>query len=83
MIRDVKAGTAAQHAARARAEGRTAFLYRYSIPASSGHLSGPVGGAAEVIESVEKAGWVLVDMAFDGAQRKGGSVLMLFRVRRT
>src|ERR1700722_10605112 len=79
IIREAKAGTAADHAARARAEGRTAFLYKFSIPAGLVNFSGPIAGAAEVIESIELAGWALVDMAYDGAQRKNGSVLLLFR----
>ena len=82
IVRDAKASTAAQHAARARNEGHTAFLYKYSIPSGLVNFSGPIAGAAEVIESVEQAGWVLVDMAYDGAARKNGSVLLLFRPRR-
>ncbi len=54
------------------------FLYRFNVPATSSEFSGPVEGAAEVIESVERAGWQLVDMAYDGAQSKNGAALLLF-----
>ncbi len=81
FVKEAKANTAAQHAARARNEGRTVFLYRYNVPATSSGFSGPVEGAAEVIESVEQAGWALVQVAYDGAQSKNGAALLLFRRR--
>ncbi len=82
FVKDLKSGTAASHATRALQEGRTVFVYRYNVPATSSGFSGPVEGAAEVIESVERAGWVLMEMAYDGAQSKNGAALLLFRPRR-
>lgn len=83
MIRDAKANTAAQHAARARDEHRTVFLYKFAVPGSTGLFSGPVPDAAEVVEAVESAGWVLVDMSYaETPRRKSGAVLLLFRPRR-
>jgi hypothetical protein len=82
IIKDAKAITASKHAGQARTEGRTVFLYRYNVPATSSGFSGPVEGAAEVIEAVEASGWVLCDMAYDGAQSKNGAALLLFRPRR-
>lgn len=81
IIKDAKATTAAKYATAARAEGRTAFLYRYNVPATASGFSGPVEGAAEVIEAVEQAGWALWQIAYDGAQSKNGAALMLFRPR--
>lgn len=79
LIKDVKTSAAAQHAARAAQEGRTVFLYRFDIPATSSGFSGPVSGAAEVIEAAERQGWRLDNFAYDGAQSKHGAVLLLFR----
>lgn len=81
FIRDAKVNVASDAAARARSEGRTVLVYRYNIPATSSGFSGPVAGAAEVIESVEQAGWVLQQIAYDGAQSKNGAVMLLFRAR--
>jgi hypothetical protein len=79
IIKESKASTAAQHASRAVREGRTVFLYRFNVAATSSGWSGPIAGAAEVIEAVERSGWQLNDFAYDGAQSQHGAVLMLFR----
>jgi hypothetical protein len=79
FVRDIKSGAAAAEAARARQEGRSVFLYRFNVPAASSGFSGSVSGAAEVIEAIERAGWVLSQMAFDGHQSKNGVALLLFR----
>jgi hypothetical protein len=79
LIKDTKTSTAAQHAARAAQEGRSIMLYRFNVPATSSGFSGPVSGAAEVVESIEQHGWQLSDMAYDGAQSKNGAVVLLFR----
>lgn len=81
LVKDVKSGTAAQHSARARQEGRTVFLYKFAVPSSSSRFSEPVSGAAEVIEAVERNGWLLHQMAYDSEQGSHGSVLLLFRPR--
>jgi hypothetical protein len=79
FVKEAKASTAASHAQRAAQEGRTVLAYRYDVPATSGGFSGPIGGAAEVIESIERQGWDLRDMAYDRTQSKNGAVLLLFR----
>jgi hypothetical protein len=79
IIKESKANTAGQHASRAAREGRTVFLYRFNVPSSSSGWSGPISGAAEVIEAIEKHGWQLGDFAYDRAQSENGAVLMLFR----
>jgi hypothetical protein len=79
LIKDVKAQSAGTDASRAAAEGRTVFLYRFNVPATSSGFSGPVSGAAEVIEGIEQPGWRLAQMAYDGAQSKNGAVMLLFR----
>jgi hypothetical protein len=78
FVKDIKSGAAAAEAARARQEGRSVFMYRFNVPVASPGLSGSVSGAAEVIEAIEGAGWVLEQMAFDG-QSKNGAALLLFR----
>jgi hypothetical protein len=79
IIKESKANTAAQHASRAAREGLAVFLYRFNVPATSSGWSGPIPGAAEVIEAVERNGWQLGDFAFDRAQSQHGAVLLLFR----
>ncbi len=79
MIKDTKTSIAGSHAARAVQEGRTVLLYRYDVPSASSGFSGPISGAAEVIESIERAGWQLSNMAYDGKQARNGAVVVLFR----
>lgn len=79
FIKDAKIGSAATDAARARQEGRTIFVYRYNVPATSSGYSGSVSGAAEVIEGIEGKGWRLAEMAYDGKQSSNGAVLLVFR----
>ena len=79
LIKDVKTQSAGTDASSAAAEGRTVFLYRFNVPATSSGFSGPVSGAAEVIEGIEQSGWRLAQMAYDGAQSKNGAVMLLFR----
>jgi hypothetical protein len=79
LIKDNKAATAGAHAARSASEGHTVLLYRFDVPWSSGGSSGPVSGAAEVIEEIEMEGWHLDQFAYDRAQSKNGAVLLVFR----
>jgi hypothetical protein len=81
FVKESKQNTAVMHARRSAGEGHTVFLYRFDVPATSSGLSGPVSGAAEVIEGIEQQGWNLAEMAFDRAQSKNGAVLLLFRRR--
>lgn len=82
FVKDAKANAAANHAARARDEGRTVLLYRQDVGIASSGFSGPVSGVAEVIEAIEGQGWALYQMAFDEKQSRHGGVLLLFRPRR-
>jgi hypothetical protein len=52
---------------------------RYDVPSASSGFSGPISGAAEVIESIERVGWQLSNMAYDGKQARNGAVVVLFR----
>jgi hypothetical protein len=79
LIKDTKAISAADHAARAAREGRVVFLYRQNIGATNSGYSGPVSGMAEVIEAIERQGWALDQMAFDEHQSRNGAILLLFR----
>ena len=73
-----KANIAASHATRAIQEGRTILVYRYDVPATSSGFSGPVSGAAEVIESIER-GWRLGDVTYGEKQSRNGALILLFR----
>lgn len=65
FFKDIKAETAAKHAARALEEGRNTLLYQMNLP--SAKVEGaPVSGAAEQIEAIEATGWALVQMSFGG-----------------
>jgi hypothetical protein len=79
IIKRAKSGTAAAHAEVAAEEGGSVLLYRFNIPATSSGWSGPIAGAAEVIEAIEEYGWQLDNFAFDRAQSSNGGVLLLFR----
>ena len=79
IIKETKAATAASHARRSAGEGHTVLLYRFDVPWSSGGFSGPISGAAEVVEAIEKSGWQLDQFSFDRAQSSHGAVLLLFR----
>ena len=58
FIKDAKANTVKAHAERAVNEGRKVFVCRFDPGMSSKHgVSGSVSGVAEMIESVEAAGW--------------------------
>jgi hypothetical protein len=75
----MKADFACTDAERAADEGRTVFVYRYNVPFSNSNFSGSVGGAAQVIEAIERQGWTLTHLAYDERQSANGSALMLFR----
>ena len=79
FIKESKAATASSHAARSAQEGHSVLLYRFDVPSSSSGFSGPISGAAEVIEAIERQGWHLDHFGFDRAQSKNGAVLLLFR----
>jgi hypothetical protein len=79
LIKESKTNIAAAHATRAIQEGRSVLVYRYDVPATSSALSGPVSGAAEVIETIERTGWRLTDMTYGGHQARNGAVILLFR----
>jgi hypothetical protein len=82
FLREAKqAEVAAKHAATARGEGRTVFLYTH-IPQDRPTFSAPVGGAAEVIEAIEQQSWGLQQMAWDPKPGDRGAVLLLFRAYR-
>jgi hypothetical protein len=81
FIKEAKAETARKEATRARTEGRAVFIYRFNVPATSSGFSGPVSGAAEVIEAIEGVGWQMVHFGYDGKQSSNGALLMMFRAR--
>lgn len=79
MIRDVKVQAAVKAAAGAAAAGRLVLAYRQNVPASKSGFSGEIGDMGEVIEAVERQGWRLDQLAFDGQQSSNGGCILLFR----
>lgn len=77
--KQAKANVALDHAQRAREEGRTILVYRQNVGALAGGFSGPVQAAAEVIESIEGAGWRLEHFTYDEEQSRHGALLLIFR----
>ena len=61
FIKDTKANMVRQEAERAIQQGRTIFAAMLNTPITQHTLSGSVAGWAEMIESVEGAGWKLSD----------------------
>lgn len=79
MIRGIKLQTAGATAARAAAAGRGVLAYRQNIPATKGGWSGEIPDMGEVIEEIERCGWLLAQMAFDGHQSSHGGCILIFR----
>jgi hypothetical protein len=62
LIKQTKTTLAHDETTRARAEGRTVFVYNFNMPKfaeGAACLSGPLTGCAERIEAIESVGWVL------------------------
>jgi len=78
IVKDAKANIAHQHAARAINEDRIVFVYKYAAGPTATNFSGPIAGAAEIIEAIESAGWRLHQMTYDEGA-KHGAVVLLFR----
>lgn len=79
MVKDIKVKNAADAAAKAAAARRAVFVYRQNIPATASGFSGEVSDMGEVIEAVERQGWQLDQMSFDGRQSSNGGCILLFR----
>jgi hypothetical protein len=61
FIKDAKQQMLSAEAKRAIEEGRTVFTPMLNTPMSQHTMSGSVAGWAEMIESVEREGWILAD----------------------
>ncbi len=68
-------------AERAVKEGRTVFTPMLNTPASQSALSGSVAGWAEMIESVESAGWTLTAWSVSTDHKGRPQAYPLFRLR--
>lgn len=77
---DNQSNTAAKDAARAAAEGRKIFVFKFDMPNLNSAVTGSVSGAAQVVEAIEDQGWVMSEMAVHPSVRHGAMV-MLFRRR--
>jgi hypothetical protein len=74
FLKEARAKVAAQHAARAREEGRTVLVFLVNVPLGTAEGT-PVSGVAEQIEAVEAQGWYLASL--NGFNAK--SMVALFR----
>jgi len=61
FFKDQKSANLATEAERAVEEGRTVFAPKLKTPATHHGMTGAVAGWAEMIESVEQAGWRLAE----------------------
>jgi hypothetical protein len=81
ILKDTRAKSAHDDAARALAQGRQVFMLRINPGTRGAGSSGAAWSFAEQIEAVEQAGWALDQMAFTGDDRRA-SGYFLFRPRR-
>ena len=81
IVKDVRIKTAAAAAAEAAAAGRGVLVYRQNIPLSKSGWSGEIPDMGEVIEAIERHGWTLAQLAFDGQSSSSGGCIMIFRRR--
>jgi hypothetical protein len=80
FVKDMKTNTAGKDAARAVAEGRQVFVFKFDMPNLNSAATASVSGAAETIEAIEAEGWVLGHMSVHPSVRHGAMV-MVFRRR--
>lgn len=81
FIKDAKANMLAQEAQRARQEGRTVFAPKLNTPATHHTISGSIPGWAEMIESVEAAGWQMYHWSVAMDSKGRPEAYPLFRPR--
>jgi hypothetical protein len=78
FMKDMKSSTASKDAARACAEGRQVFVFKFDMPNLNSGVTASVSGAAEAIEAIEREGWFLGHMSVHPSVRHGAMV-MVFR----
>jgi hypothetical protein len=77
FVKDFKVSSATDDAQRAASDGRSVFVYKFCMPNLNNAVSSSVSGAAEVIEAIEHAGWMLQQFAVNDHRR--GQMVMVFR----
>jgi len=77
FTKNAKISHADKDAIRALEEGRTIYVHRFPMPNLNSGVSRSVSGAAEVIETIETAGWHLEHTTFE--DRGQGSLILIFR----
>lgn len=70
FLREGKANTLGLEAQKAAESGRMLFTPRLNMPATANNMSGDVPDWAMMIESIEAAGWTMVDWSV-GMDTKG------------
>lgn len=81
IMKQAKADSLADEAARARREGRTVFAPMLNTPASHHGMTGAVPGWAEMIEAVEAQGWALYFWSIGQDNKGRPQAYPLFRPR--
>lgn len=81
FITNGKTDKLGEQATRAIAEGRFIFTARLDMPTFSFGQSGSIPDWAEMIESVERAGWGLAELAIAQDAKDRPSAFVVFRRR--
>lgn len=81
FLKDAKANSLGQQAARAAGEGRQVFACRVNEGGWNDSWGGSLSGVAEQIEAVEAAGWVLDKASFLPGKGQNVSAFLIFRIR--
>ncbi|MGW7424415.1 hypothetical protein ACWGJB_31040 [Streptomyces sp. NPDC054813] len=79
FIKDAKAKSIAEQAARAIAEGRLVFACRVNEGGWNDNWGGSLSGVAEQIEAVESTGWLLDQSTFLPGKGQNVSAFLIFR----
>jgi hypothetical protein len=79
FIKDAKAKSIAEQAARAVAEGRLVFACRVNEGGWNDNWGGSLSGVAEQIEAVESTGWRLDQSTFLPGKGQNVSAFLIFR----
>ncbi|WP_020118821.1 hypothetical protein [Streptomyces canus] len=79
FIKDAKAKSIAEQAARAISEGRQVFACRVNEGGWNDNWGGSLSGVAEQIEAVESAGWRLDQSTFLPGKGQNVSAFLIFR----
>lgn len=66
-------------AKRAGKFGGSVMLYRLNIGYWASGVDGPIKGVSEAVEAIERDGWRIEQVVYDGKQSSNGALLLLCR----